>query len=103
MAAGIFPLERAKDTVLDYDDAQCVEAHLLGLEYLGMKGALDYAYEHKPRPVKARCYMEFCCYVATVDVVLVDRSNPEILRMLGEKSKGPIPWGWCEQHAHNSH
>ena len=79
----------ALDTGLDYKDARCVEAHLIGLEHLGVKGALDYAYEHAPRPKKARCYVEFCCDEATEEVVVADR---------GCVKSEPIPWGWCGPH-----
>jgi hypothetical protein len=39
---------------------------------------------------KPRCYIEFCCNRATIEVVTVDRSGT---------GRDPIPWGYCRQHA----
>lgn len=39
---------------------------------------------------KPRCYREFCCNRATIDVVVVNRS--------GDPSRPAIPWGFCAQH-----
>lgn len=40
---------------------------------------------------KPLCYVEFCCNVATVEVVTVNRS--------GDPDRLPIEWGWCDQHS----
>lgn len=55
------------------------------------------SYRWYSNPSKARCYMEFCCNNATVDVVMADRS----FRQAGDNRprNNPIPWGWCTQHA----
>lgn len=38
-------IQEAPDSGLDYSDPKCVEAHLIGLERLGLKGARKYAHE----------------------------------------------------------
>ena len=45
-------------------------------------------------PTKARCYQEYCCNTATNEVEVLDRSGAGL---------DPVPWGYCDQHAHTSY